>query len=83
MGILSTRKNTIQMNRELECNYVLVKTTDGTRKHFFNPQDKISSLPHKPPKYFIRVNNKCIEDQMLVNIRGEVVELVPCSIGGS
>ena len=83
VGMLAVRKDKILVNLEENPNYVFRKTPEGTHKHVFNDRDLISSLPNKPVNYWIKVGNKCVEDQLLANIRGRIVELVPKTVGGS
>ena len=68
---------------EQKRDFVYVKSEKGTRKYQFREYEIISYIPNKPPNYFIKVNNKVIEDQLLINIRGETVEFVPTTKGGA
>ena len=43
-------------------NYIYRKTPEGTSKVFFQEHEYISSLTNKPSNYWIKVNNRCIED---------------------
>ena len=43
-------------------NYVYLKGPYSTYKYFFKPGDWVTSLPNKPPNYFAKVNNKCVQN---------------------
>ena len=55
----------------------------GIKKMFFKENDYISSLPNKTPNYIIKMNNRVIEDQPLINVKGKLIELAPTTKGGS
>ena len=62
MGMLSVRKDKILVDERKAKAYIYVKSETGTTKYFFNIDDWISSLPNKPSSYFIKINNRCVDD---------------------
>ena len=81
--MLSIPKTKILMDDSQEKNFIFLVKETGTEKYFFNKEDKIDSIPNKPPNYFIKMKNRCIDNQLLSNVKGEVIELVPTCNGSS
>ena len=62
MGMLSVRREKILIDEQKAKAYIYVKRGAVTTKYFFDQEDWISSLPNKPTSYFIRINNRCVDD---------------------
>ena len=60
VGMLYVRKNKILQNEVHMNNYIYRKMPEGTKKYYFDIDDWVTSLPNKPPNYFIRVDNICV-----------------------
>ena len=83
VGILGVKKNKILEKTGASKKYIYRKTQEGTKIYYYKENEMISSLSNKPNEYWIKVDHKRVEDQLLSNVQGKVVELVPKQKGGS
>ena len=81
--MLTVKKEKALLDQERVRAYVYVRRETGTQKHFYNHHDLMSSIPNLPPYYFMKINNRLVEDQPLRQVQGETIEITPTTRGGS